>query len=128
MYTFADHYDTSQTSSKRPIAMQANYAAANAALDVLAAEQACTGATTIAVQWGAWSAVGAESSAQVAAQPDRMSMADLSSGNVRYLAQQSRMRPTTIKTLALCDADSLSQVSQQPVRGCQRAQLSEPQA
>ena len=37
---------------------QANYAAANAALDAYAAQQAAVGTTTIAVQWGAWSAVG----------------------------------------------------------------------
>lgn len=39
--------------------LQANYAAANAALDAYAAQQAAIGSTAIAVQWGAWSAVGA---------------------------------------------------------------------
>ncbi len=39
--------------------VQANYAAANAALDAYAVQQAALGSATIAVQWGAWSAVGA---------------------------------------------------------------------
>lgn len=37
----------------------ANYNAANAVLDAFAAQQADTGAAAVAVQWGAWAAVGA---------------------------------------------------------------------
>lgn len=38
--------------------LQANYSAANAALDAYAAQQAAVGVAAVAVQWGAWSAVG----------------------------------------------------------------------
>lgn len=41
-----------------PLPAQANYAAANAALDAFAAQQAAVGVAAVAVQWGAWSAVG----------------------------------------------------------------------
>ena len=37
---------------------QANYAAANSALDALAADHAGRGVPAVAVQWGAWSSVG----------------------------------------------------------------------
>lgn len=36
----------------------ANYNAANAVLDTFAEQQAATGTLTVAVQWGAWAAVG----------------------------------------------------------------------
>ena len=38
--------------------VQANYAAANAALDAYAAQQVARGKAAVAVQWGAWSSVG----------------------------------------------------------------------
>lgn len=47
-----------RASTEWSIIMQANYAAANAALDAYAAQQAATGVAAVAVQWGAWSAVG----------------------------------------------------------------------
>ena len=40
------------------IDVQANYAAANAALDAYAAQQVARGTAAVAVQWGAWSSVG----------------------------------------------------------------------
>jgi KR domain len=40
------------------IVLQANYAAANAALDAYAAQQVARGTAAVAVQWGAWSSVG----------------------------------------------------------------------
>lgn len=36
----------------------ANYSAANAALDAYASQQSGAGAPVLAVQWGAWSAIG----------------------------------------------------------------------
>ena len=48
----------SSVSSISGNAGHANYAAANAVLDAVAAQQALGGARTVAVQWGAWASVG----------------------------------------------------------------------
>ena len=49
----------SSVSSLAGLSKHANYAAANAVLDAYAAEQSTAGAPVVAVQWGAWSKVGA---------------------------------------------------------------------
>lgn len=48
----------SSVSAIAGIGGQANYCAANAALDAFAAQQAAAGSSTVAVQWGAWHSVG----------------------------------------------------------------------
>lgn len=48
----------SSISSISGFSRHANYAAANAALDAYAAQQSIGGVPMIAVQWGAWSAIG----------------------------------------------------------------------
>ena len=49
----------SSVSSVAGYSGHANYAAANAALDAYAIQQSAAGAPVVAVQWGAWNAVGA---------------------------------------------------------------------
>lgn len=48
----------SSVSSLAGFSAHANYCAANAAVDALAGHEAARGLPSLAVQWGAWSAVG----------------------------------------------------------------------
>ena len=48
----------SSVSSLAGLSAHANYSAANAALDAFAQDHASTGTGPVAVQWGAWAAVG----------------------------------------------------------------------
>ena len=99
--------------------VQANYAAANAALDAYAVQQAALGSTTIAVQWGAWSAVGASRTCASFAHSLIMLALRLSRGHAPKL-KVSRVRAVPEKVTCPTRAASLP-LAQTPVTAAPQA-------